>query len=436
MENVTHTKLRLVSIVVVGVLALIGMFWYLNTYLLRSRAAGTNASIDLPSSFSGNVNEEIDVPVALNSDGADIIGADIVMSFDTSMLTVTDISLNPLIVNTFSFFPRDANGALDKAKVIANANANGKVEVGAASRPGEPNAPGYNGSGLVGSVKFRLLQPGTATITVDYTPGATNDSNLISQAGEILAKVTNATVSIATPITPIDTPTPIPTSTVPTDTPTPTAVVTSTPTGSPTIIPTNTPSSTPVPSVTTTGGVSISVKTRFHGIKSAPKTAQTLPLEVTVSGGALAAPVTKTMQVTTDANGVFSGTLAYPEVPVGSGYKFYVKGPKHLKKKICTSKPVENATGTYKCTVGSLTLTQGDNSFDFTGISLVGGDLPDAQGVQDGLIDRNDIVFIINNLSSTDPTALKRGDINYDGVISAQDYSFILEALSFRFDEE
>ncbi len=71
-------------------------------------------------------------------------------------------------------------------------------------------------------------------------------------------------------------------------------------------------------------------------------------------------------------------------------------------------------------------------SVDLSNILLLAGDIP----IQNGIVDSVDIAFIRQNLGNQDQATKARGDLNYDGIIDAQDYSLILASLAFKYDEE
>ncbi|PIZ65644.1 hypothetical protein COY14_01950 [Candidatus Roizmanbacteria bacterium CG_4_10_14_0_2_um_filter_36_9] len=108
-----------------------------------------------------------------------------------------------------------------------------------------------------------------------------------------------------------------------------------------------------------------------------------------------------------------------------------IKGPKHLQKKICVNNPLEVIPGTYNCKKGEITLQNGEQTLDFLGIYLLAGDLP----LQNGLIDAVDIIYVKSNLGSKDPEVVSRADLNLDGIVDSQDYTMIINALSFKYDE-
>ena len=73
-----------------------------------------------------------------------------------------------------------------------------------------------------------------------------------------------------------------------------------------------------------------------------------------------------------------------------------------------------------------------DGVYDFSGITLLVGDLPE----QDGIVNAYDIGLIINNFGKRDSDILSKADVNMDGIVDTQDYSLVIAALSIRYDEE
>ena len=75
-------------------------------------------------------------------------------------------------------------------------------------------------------------------------------------------------------------------------------------------------------------------------------------------------------------------------------------------------------------------IAAGQNSFDFSGVLLLSGDID-----QNGTVDSVDISFVRNNLNKTDADTLKKCDINLDGKCDTQDFSLVISALSVKVDE-
>lgn len=138
-----------------------------------------------------------------------------------------------------------------------------------------------------------------------------------------------------------------------------------------------------------------------------------------------------------DENGIWKGEVEF-NTDETEKYKVYIKGPKHLQKRICVSNPTEASTGDYSCaqTDEGFTVSQ-EGTLDFSNIRLLSGDLPE-NGEQNGIIDSYDISFIRNNLGKTEESVLSICDINLDNVCDTQDYSLLIQPLGSgnKYDEE
>lgn len=134
---------------------------------------------------------------------------------------------------------------------------------------------------------------------------------------------------------------------------------------------------------------------------------------------------------TADATGMWSGIVAFNDVPAGTGYRVYIKGAKHLQKKLCEASPVETAAGTYRCADGKITIQDGQNTFDFSKVYSMVGDLPN----QDGVVDSYDTSYIKLNLGSSVASVLQIADLNLDGIVDTQDYSLVIASLSIKYDD-
>lgn len=198
---------------------------------------------------------------------------------------------------------------------------------------------------------------------------------------------------------------------------------------------------TPVPEAgtTVTGGAAMTVNLslRFQGILQKPdERFNRWPVRVTVDGGTLASPVAKTAEFVAGEGAIWTGSVAFSEIPAGSSYRILIKGPKHLQKKICEAAPTETYPGSYSCRAAGITLTAGVNTLDFSKIYLLAGDLPEQGGAQNGFVNSFDLSLIRNNIGNTDPQVLQWADLNLDGVINTQDFSLVIAALEFRTDEQ
>lgn len=211
----------------------------------------------------------------------------------------------------------------------------------------------------------------------------------------------------------------------PTPTPTPTQIV---------VIVTGTPTPTPIPVV---GNTVLDMKLKFQGmnVDNKPKTTNLMNVKIKVIGGALTAPIERVGTFMSDTNGIWSGSIGFDSVISTEKYSVFVKGPKHLQKKICEATPTEASSGIYRCGASNITLTQGTNDLDFSGIMLLSGDIYGPSQAQDGLVNSIDISFIRNNLGKSDAATLAVCDIDLSGVCDTRDYSLVINSLLVKTDE-
>ncbi len=181
------------------------------------------------------------------------------------------------------------------------------------------------------------------------------------------------------------------------------------------------------------GNVKLNLKLKFQGISKKPDDKNNyMDVKVTVKKDGITASE-QVLGLTADESGIWSrGPSGFPGLTAGSGYTVLVKGPFHIQKKVCVATPTETAGGTYKCSNGQISLVDGDNTLDFSGILQLTGDLPE----QNGTVDAYDISLVRNCIGKTDETCLNNADVNRDGKVNTQDYSLIIASLSVKSDEE
>lgn len=237
------------KIILFAVVVVAFIFVLFNPYfglITSNRAATANSTLQLTQQVNAVQNTAFTIPVMLNTNGAQVVGVDMDIRFNTQYLTVTSISYLTTTQNTTfkTYAPVLTNGTFDANKVITRANSQGILEFSAVTFDWPANqitAP-FTGSTILASVTFMPKIPGTTTITLAHTPGSTIDSNVVSNENmpqDLLSSVQNSTVTITGGTGPTAVPTAIvPTAVVPTLTPIiPTAAL---PTVTP-IIPTVTP---------------------------------------------------------------------------------------------------------------------------------------------------------------------------------------------------
>lgn len=176
----------------------------------------------------------------------------------------------------------------------------------------------------------------------------------------------------------------------------------------------------------------LNMSVKFQGIQQAPREQyRKLGVNVILKGGGQSVKE-QLVEFTAQPNGTWTGALGVDGINAATKYELILKGAKHLAKKICENTPSEQLGGTYRCTDANINLQKGENTLNFSGIILLGGDLPQ----QDGIINALDFAFVRQNLGSQSPEDLIRGDINLDGIIDTQDHTAIKTALEFKYDEE
>jgi hypothetical protein len=197
------------------------------------------------------------------------------------------------------------------------------------------------------------------------------------------------------------------------------------------------------PAVDPTDNTTVTLRLKFQGITTnLPAGGTAIPVKITVAHEQ-SAPVQKTVLFTIGTGAVWSGTLSLATGGTNMNqFKVYVKGPKHVQKKYCVNQPTESTPGGYgsggsigtgTCNAGTITLTRGANTLDFTGVTQMAGDLP--LQTQNGVINSEDLTYIRSNIGSTDQNVRNAADINLDSIVNGQDFSLAIFSLSNRFDE-
>lgn len=240
-----------------------------------------------------------------------------------------------------------------------------------------------------------------------------------NQTGAKCLNILPKTPGCTTPIrTPTLTNTPLPGATnTPTLTPTPT------PTKSPTPTPLNVTKPTTTPASTTKVVLNIKVKLQGTTAGSTVVTKE-IPAKITVKRGA----VVKDTIITLKFNGsIWTGTTEL-DIPEKDDYAILIKGPSHIRKRICDLKPTEQQLGTYNCSTGEISLKKGINDLDFSGIYLMTGDVD-----QDGVVDAVDLSHIKTKLGALGQL---KEDVNFDQVVDTQDFALVVQSLLFKQDEE
>ncbi|MDA1317299.1 MAG: hypothetical protein O3B87_04725, partial [bacterium] len=267
---------------------------------------------------------------------------------------------------------------------------------------------------------------GPSTYTADHS-GSSVAVTVNGQNYPTATPTTTIDPNITPTITPSPSVTTAPTTTIaPTTTVNPT--ITTTPAPTTTVVPTNTPAQ-PTTGTGVTANITFDIRTQ--GLTAAAKNVNEIPVLVTFLVDKTEVDK-RTISMSKNSDGSWTGTSKYDNLLAATDYTLLIKGPKHLQKKICVNNPSETETKPYNCTDGAVRIQAGDNRLNLKGVILLAGDLP----VQDSIVDAVDIAFVRSSLGETGVNIVARADLNYDGIVDSQDYGMIINALSFKYDEE
>lgn len=188
------------------------------------------------------------------------------------------------------------------------------------------------------------------------------------------------------------------------------------------------PTSTPAP-----GEANLQLKLAFQGIDR-QRDDQVVKIRIKGPPGSGIDLWFNDINATSNSSGVYlTEEINLAGVSLGSNYTIFVKGPRHLARRFCQDNQTSRCTGQ-----GQITLQRGLNLFDFSGLHLEAGDLPDpAQGwQQDGVVNGHDLSLILERINSSDPDDLRVADIDLNGIVQTRDLSLLISTLGSKYDED
>lgn len=343
-----------------------------------------------PQDIGGNFT----LGVYADTAGQLIDGVDARISFDTSVLDVTNLT-------------QRTEPGLPSYPALTYSNSQGTISISANIGSGTSATP-ISGNALhIGTITFLAGAQTTGTpVSFDFTPGSRNDSNIVAGGTiatqdpvDILESVTNTTIVISggpTPTPAPPTPTPTPTR-VPTVTPTPTPLPTGAPTPTPTRIPTPTPTSAPSPTPTPTPAPSQSVtlKLRFQGrMRQGADNRKSIILSYRPAGGGQLTRI----NTLTLSNGEVTITIA------PGNYLFLVDTAAYLARR-------------YGSDSTPVVITSSTNYLDFSSSPLLGGDFN-----SDGIVNEVDhSAYFLPRFMSNDAIA----DLDGSGEVNNLDFAIM-----------
>lgn len=131
------------------------------------------------------VGQEIPVDVVLDTDGALVDGVDAIISFDSALLNVQPVTV-------------DGKSVPVKVGVLFNDYPQNALEDGQITLSGISDSTGYSGKGILGTIVFKAIKQGSASVKIEYSPDDTIESNVILSraAKDILGNVLDLALDI------------------------------------------------------------------------------------------------------------------------------------------------------------------------------------------------------------------------------------------------
>lgn len=177
------------------------------TQVFFSRALGNTPTLKLPSSVVVNPNSSFSVPIELNTDGVNVVGVDVSLSFDPTKISLESISPLASSTNFKHFGPLDESGNFNSSGVVSTANATGKIEFSAATvdMGAQQFLSPYTGTTLLALLNFKALGAGQTQVSFNIVPNGTTDTNVVANTNPPQDKITdqsqvvNLTISVASP---------------------------------------------------------------------------------------------------------------------------------------------------------------------------------------------------------------------------------------------
>ncbi len=140
-----------------------------------------------PSTGSYQVGDFFNVDIILDTEGSDTHGVGVrYLNYNPSLLEAQDDDAGAagVQISTGSLYSRTQTNLVDTSQ--------GEVEFVQLTQGDEV----YNGSGVLATISFRVLTTGTANLTIDYTPGSTEDSNVAFDGSDLLSGVANGSYAL------------------------------------------------------------------------------------------------------------------------------------------------------------------------------------------------------------------------------------------------
>lgn len=180
----------------------------------------------------------------------------------------------------------------------------------------------------------------------------------------------------------------------------------------------------------------LNFKMAFMGVNSESSCAVNWPMTLTVLGGGVTrvySNVKGTVVSGTEGPVVYNVSLPLTGFNQTEKVAVLIKGPKHLQVKYA----VDGQKGFYGAAGGELTLAKdkaASKVYDFTGYPLLAGDVTGKNGIQDGLINGLDFLFVRDKAiaRARDLQNMDMADLDGNCVHNSLDITWLMQSLAER----
>lgn len=141
-----------------------------------------------PSSGSYTVGNTFTVSIILDTEAQETSGVDIhYLNYNPSLLRVRDAngSQPGVQISPGSLYPNTPVNLVDTI--------NGRIDFSQTTAGGTT----YKGKGTLATITFEVLSSGVASVTFNFTPGSTIDTNVAADGTDVLSSVTNGTYTLS-----------------------------------------------------------------------------------------------------------------------------------------------------------------------------------------------------------------------------------------------
>jgi hypothetical protein len=410
-------KKKVVFLIIFGLLVLGGMSWFVNQYLTSFFATQNNVVItplgDMDQKIPAGGPFIVTFNIAPQTTGQVVTAFSLVLEYDKDKVEYENTNGSGVVLTQSGIYDiLEENNDSQQGKVYLTIVNKSATDIANQLSFKFKTKSGLSADQLNQSTPIRLFN---VTETAGESLGLAIEFVRSDTSPIVLANIIFTTPTVTTN---------------PTVTITPDPTQNTTPTVTITPIVTITPSPTTIPVDINPQNINLKMKFKIQGVSTLPRIRDSLNFNIAIMQDRSEVRE-EIVPFTVQPDGTYIGDKVFEGIDISKKYSLAVKGAKHLNKVVCQNNPSESFPGGYQCSASNIQFVTGDNDIDFSGIYLLAGDIPQ----QNGIVDSVDISFIRQNFGNTSPDNLRRGDLNFDGIIDTQDYVLIMTALAFKFDE-